>query len=138
MGNSRRLKRAMKGSRSRGRMESGGYGGIKMSEVLLDFAEPLVSGLSLPEDRDAFVAALKVAGLLWNEAVSPSPGGSKELYERLYDAIGGPRDPGMEKLFDAVIARGRLLYPDLDRLVTSVHVSVGGDGACTVRVISAV
>jgi hypothetical protein len=138
MGNSRRFKRAMKGGRSRGRMHGGGYGGIKMSEVLLDFAEPLVSGLSLPEDRDAFVAALKVAGLLWNEAVSPSPGGSKELYERLYDAIGGPRDPGMEKLFDAVIARGRVLYPDLGRLITGVHVDIGGGGDCTVRVISAV
>jgi hypothetical protein len=138
MGNGRRFKRAMKGSRSRSGAAGGGYGGIKMSEVLLDFAEPLVSGLLLPEDRDAFVVALKIAGLLWNEAVSPSPGGSKELYERLYDAMGGPRDPGMEKLFDTVIARGRLLYPDLDRLVTSVSVIVGGDGECTVRVISAV
>lgn len=138
MGNSRRFKRAMKGGRSRGRMDSGGYGGIKMSEVLMDFAEPLVRGLSLPEDRDAFVAALKVAGVLWNEAVLPSPGGSEELYARLNDATGGPRDPGMETLFDTVIVRGRLLYPDLDRLVTSVHVTVGGDGDCTVRVVSAV
>ena len=52
--------------------------------------------------------------------------------------MGGPRDPDMERLFDAVIARGRLLYPYLDRLITSVHVSVGDDGECTVRVISAV
>lgn len=138
MGNSRRFKRAMKASLSRERMDSRGYGGIKMSEVLLDFAEPLVRGLSLPEDRDVFAAALKVAGLLWNEAVSPRPGGSKALYDKLNDALGGPRDPDMEKLFDAVIARRRLLYPDLDRIITSVHVSVGGDGDCTVRVISAV
>lgn len=54
-----------------------------MSDVLLDFAEPMVRGLSLPEDRVAFVAALKIAGLLWNEAVSPSPGGSQQLYARL-------------------------------------------------------
>lgn len=138
MGNSRRFKRAMKGSRSRGRTDGGGYGGIKMSEVLLDFAQPLVRGLSLPEDRGAFAAALKIAGLLWNEAVSPTPGGSQELYGKLNDAMGGPPDPGMEKLFDTVIARGRLLYPDLDRLITGVHVSVGGDGDCNVRVISAV
>jgi hypothetical protein len=138
MGNSRRFKRAMKGSRSRGQGDGGGYGGIKMSEVLLEFAEPLVDGLSLPEDREAFVAALKVAGLLWNEAVAPNPAGSTVLYDRLYDVIGGPRDPGMEKLFDAVIARGRLLYPHLDRLITGVHVDIGGDGECTVRVISAV
>lgn len=138
MGNSRRFKRAMKGGRSRGRMDGGGYGGIKMSEVLLDFAEPLVRGLSLPEDREAFVAALKIAGVLWNEAVSPGKGGSKELYARLNAATGGPRDPSMETLFDTVIARGRVLYPDLDRLLTGVHVEVGGDGDCTVRVISAV
>ncbi len=138
MGNSRRLKRAMRASRSRGRMDGGGFGGIKMSEVLLDFAKPLVGGLSLPEHRDAFVTALQVAGLLWNEAVCPGEGGSKELYATLNDAMGGASDPDMEKLFDAVIARGRLLYPDLDRLITSVHVSVDGDGNCTVRVVSAV
>ena len=56
MGNSRRFKRAMRTGRFRGRVDGGGYGGIKMSEVLLDFAEPLVQGLSLPEDREAFVA----------------------------------------------------------------------------------
>jgi hypothetical protein len=138
MGNSRRLKRAMKGSRSRGRMEGGGYGGIKMSEVLLDFAEPMVHEMSLPEDRKAFVAALKVAGLLWNEAVAPRPDGSQALYAKLFDAMGGPPDAEVEKLFDAVIARGRLLYPNLDRLITGVDVSVGAGGECTVRVISAV
>jgi hypothetical protein len=138
MGNSRRLKRAMKGSRSRGRTDSGGYGGIKMSEVLIDFAEPMVGGMSLPEDREPFVAAFKIAGLLWNEAVSPGPGGSQALYARLSDAMDVPRDPGMEKLFDAVIARGRMLYPNLDRLITGVQVSVDDDGNCTVRVISAV
>lgn len=136
MGNSRRIKRAMKASRSRETRDRG-YGGIKMSEVLMDFAEPLVGGLSLPEDRDAFVAALKVAGLLWNEAVCAREGGSKALYDGLDEAMGSPPDAAMEKLFDAVIARGRLLYPDLDRVITSVHVSVDNDGHCTVRVISA-
>lgn len=138
MGNSRRLKRAMKSGRSHSRVHGGGYGGIKMSEVLMDFAEPLLSGLSLPEDRDAFVAALKIAGLLWNEAVRPGAGGSEQLYAVLSEKMGAPRDPGMEKLFDTVIARGRLLYPDLDRLITSVHVSVGEEGDCIVRVVSAV
>jgi hypothetical protein len=137
MGNSRRLKRAMRATRSRGHIVSDELDGVKMSEVLLDFAEPLVGGLSLPDDRDAFVAALKIAGLLWNEAVCPGQGSSEELYARLSDGMGIPRDPGMEKLFDAVIVRGRLLYPDLDRLVASVHVTVDGDGCCTVRVMSA-
>jgi hypothetical protein len=119
-------------------MHGGGYGGIKMSEVLVDFAEPLLDGLSLPEDRDAFVAALKIAGLLWNEAVRPGAGGSEQLYVVLSEKMGAPRDPGMEKLFDTVIARGRLLYPDLDRLITGVHVSVDDEGDCRVQVISAV
>jgi hypothetical protein len=137
MGNGRRFKRAMRDSRFRGRIDGSGYGGIKMSEVLVDFAEPLVSGLSLPEDREAFVAALKVAGLLWNEAVAPGPDGSKALYDRLDEAMGNSPDVAMEKLFDTVIVRGRVLYPDVDRLITGVHVEVGGDGDCTVRVISA-
>ncbi|WP_420125963.1 hypothetical protein [Longimicrobium sp.] len=138
MGNSRRLKRAMKGSRSRGHMDGSGYGGIKMSEVLLDFAEPMLRDFSLPEDRELFVATVKIAGLLWNEAVRPRKGGTAELYAKLYQAAGGTRDPDMEKLCDAVIARGRLLYPHLDRLITGVHVTVEGDGECTVRVISSV
>ena len=54
MGNSRRFKRGMKAGRAHGRMGDGGYGGVKMSDVLMDFAEPLLHGLSLPEDRDAF------------------------------------------------------------------------------------
>jgi hypothetical protein len=137
MGNSRRLKRAMKAKRTRERT-GGGYGGVKMSEVLLEFAEPLVDHLSLPEDREAFVAALKIAGLLWNEAVCPRPGGRTELYTLLNTAIGAPRDPVMEDVFDAMIARGRLLYPGLDRLVTAVDAGVEDDGRCTVRVMSAV
>jgi hypothetical protein len=133
MGNSRRLKRAMRASLFRG----GITGGVKMSEVLLDFAEPLLRGMSLPEDREAFVASLKVAGLLWNEAVLADKGGSSELYARLNAAIGSPRDPDMEKLFDAMIVRGRLLYPDLDRVITGVEVRVDDDGQCIVRVLSA-
>jgi hypothetical protein len=138
MGNSRRLKRALKSNRSRGARRADGYGGVKMSEVLMDFAEPLVCEMSLPEDREAFVAALKLCGLLWNEAVLPSPGGSRELYDRLNTAMGTPSDPDTERLLDAVIARGRLLYPDLDRLITAVDVDIANNGHCNVRVVSAV
>jgi hypothetical protein len=137
MGNSRRLKRALKSNRFRGARRADGYGGVKMSEVLMDFAEPLVREMSLPEDREAFVATLKLCGLLWNEAVLPGDGGGKELYARLNGAMGIPSDPDTERLLDAVIARGRLLYPDLDRLITAVHVSIEHDGHCTVRVVSA-
>lgn len=107
-----------------------------MSEVLLDFAEPLVGSMSLPDDRDTFVAGLKIAGLLWNEAVCPGEGGSEELYAQLSAGMGSPRDPDMEKIFDAVIARGRLLYPGLNRIITSVHVSVDDEGNCNVQVVS--
>jgi hypothetical protein len=138
MGNSRRLKRVLRANRFRGSPGAGGYGGVKMSEVLLEFAEPLVRGLSLPEDRKAFVAALKIAGLLWNEGVVPSRDGRKQLYARLIDVMVTPPDSGMERLFDTVIARGRRLYPELDRLITGVHVEIGDEGDCTVRVVSAV
>jgi hypothetical protein len=134
MGNGRRFKRAMKANLFRG----GLGGGVKMSEVLLDFADPLLRGFSLPEDRETFVAALKIASVLWNEAVRPGKHGANELYATLNDAVGAPRDPDMEKIFDAMIARGRLLYGNLDRIITGVHVDVDGNGQCTVRVISAV
>lgn len=136
MGNSRRLKRAMKANRVR--RLGAGYRGVKMPEVLVQFAAPLLRGLTLPKDRDAFTAALKMAGLLWNEVASPHPEGSAALYASLSTGMSEPRDLEMEALFDRMIARGRVLFPGLDRLVTGVDVDIEDDGRCNVRVISAV
>lgn len=129
MGYKRRMQRA---KQKQGRFR--GYGLVKMSEVLLDFAEPLTR--SVPEeDVPAFRAALNIAALLWNEAVRPSPGGTRELYARLrHVADDVPAD--LEVVFDAIIARGRALYPGLDRTILQVKVEVDDDGCFHVNVVS--
>lgn len=109
---------------------------MKMSEALVDFAEPLLLGLTLPEDRKAFGGALKVAAVLWNAVVHPPDGGYGRLYARLGERVGSAPSSELEKIFDAMIARGRALYPGLDRMITAVDVVVASDGRCTVNVAS--
>jgi hypothetical protein len=140
MGTSRQWRRAQQSRRKHGLTravaEDEARGGMKMSEVLVDFAEPLLLGLTLPEDRKAFRGALKVAAVLWNAAIHPPEGGYRRLYARLGETVGSAPNPELEKIFDAMIARGRALYPDRDRMITGVDVIVESDGRCSVSVAS--
>jgi hypothetical protein len=140
MGTSRQWKRARKSRRSHevtgAVVTDGGHGGMKMSEALVDFAEPLLLGLTLPEDRRAFGGALKVAAVLWNAALDPPEGGYRRLYARLGEKVGSPPSPELEKIFDAMIVRGRAPHPGLDRMITRVEVVVESDGRCSVNVAS--
>jgi hypothetical protein len=107
-----------------------------MSEVLLDFAEPLLLGFTLPEDRLAFEAAVKISALLWNAAVNPPQNGYRRLYAKLGEMVGSAPGPELEEIFDAMIVRGRALYPGLDRMIAHVDVVVESDGRCNVSVAS--
>jgi hypothetical protein len=107
-----------------------------MSEVLLDFAEPLLLELTLPEDRLAFEAALKVSALLWNAVVHPPRGGYGRLYAAVGELVGSAPGPELEEIFDAMIVRGRARYPGLERMIARVEVVVENDGRCNVRVAS--
>lgn len=140
MGTSRQWKRAKKSLRPHRRttavVVNGARGGVKMSEVLVDFAEPLLHGFTLPEERRAFEAALKISALLWNAMVDPPEGGYRRLYAELGELVGSPPGPEIEKIFDAMIARGRALYPGLDRMIAGVEVAVASDGRVNVNVMS--
>jgi hypothetical protein len=63
MGGSRRWKRSKQLAHSRGRADDGRY---RMSEILVEFAEPLLDSFELPRNRSAFRGAVTVAALLWN------------------------------------------------------------------------
>jgi hypothetical protein len=136
MGSSRRWKRAKKLGRGGGVATQDWRGGIKMSDVLRVFADPLVCDLELPEDHLAFEAALKISALLWNEGLLPRERRSTELYAELAAILGSPHDPALEDFFDSMIERGRALYPGLDRFIQGVHLVVDDEGSCRLDVSS--
>lgn len=93
--------------------------GEKMSEVLEDFAEPLLNVAKSPDDTRK---ALLVAMLAWN-------------YSLLNDADGaesGPvhsallADPYMRALFDFLLARKQQLYPDNKRVILDFQIIPNG------------
>lgn len=108
-----------------------------MSDVLVDFAEPLLVGLTLPEDRLAFEGALKISLLLWNEGILPRERRSQKLYAELADLLRTPEDPELDSFFDSMIARGRLQYPGVDRFILDVRMVVDDEGNHRVDVSSA-
>ncbi len=111
---------------------------VSMSDVLMDFAEPLLRGLELPEDRIAFETGLKIAAMLWNASVDPSGDDPRDVYADIDAALGGGQesDREMERLFDLIIVRGRKLYPDVKRLIVDMNVAIGDDGTCRLNVVS--
>ncbi|HEX2078896.1 MAG TPA: hypothetical protein VHG08_14335 [Longimicrobium sp.] len=107
-----------------------------MSEVLVDFAAPLLADFTLPEDREAFEGAINLASLLWNVSVCPPRGGHSRRYVDLRRVLGDAPDAELEALFDAVIARGRRLYPGLDRVIAGVELDFYEDGTFRINVAS--
>ena len=128
MGSSRKWKRAKR--HGTGEIE------LKMSEVLLDFAEPMLAGLTLPEDRAPFETAIKMASVLWNAAVSPPEGGLARVYAMFEREMGEPIDEEVKAMFDRVVRRGRARYPHVRRIIVQAKVDVDDEGTCRVRVAS--
>jgi hypothetical protein len=130
MGSSRRWKRAK-------RLVRGGIGELKMSEVLLDFAEPLLSEFQLPRDRQAFLSAVQTAVLLWNAMIDPPAEGHRATtYATLAKAIGREIPPEVEDQFDRMIARGRAKFAHVRLMIVDADVDIEDDGRITVRVLS--
>lgn len=140
MGSSRRWKRAKKSVRPQGGSGGGAVrderDGVSMSDLLVDFAEPLLRGFTLPEDRMAFEAALKISSLLWNEGLLPRERRSKALYAELAGMLGAKEDPEVEPFFDSMIRRGRSRYPGVDRFIPGVRMEVDEEGNHRVDVSS--
>lgn len=130
MGSSRRWKRAKQLAR-------GGIGEFKMSEVLMDFAEPLLAEFQLPRDRTAFLAGVQTAVLLWNAMVDPPAEGHRTTtYAVLEKALGRELPREAEDQFDRMIARGRAKYSHVRLIIVDADVDVKDDGRITVRVVS--
>lgn len=103
--------------------------GGKMSEVILDFAEPLVAAARTGED---FRKAIAIAIIFWDIALQPE----EEHEELLGDAIrdlgeAAENDPAAITYFEAVgralLLRKKVLFPDIKRAVLGYEVVGEGD-----------
>jgi hypothetical protein len=103
----------------------------KMSDTLVEFAEPLLD--MLPKDRAVAEvrSVLGLASALWNLSVvsQQEPEKSEELRREVVDAI---EAAGMEeclaaKLVELMAERKRQLFPDDRRIVAGVEARRQGD-----------
>jgi hypothetical protein len=113
----------------------------KMSEVLVDVAEPLLRGLDLVADPANYEAALLMGAALWNVSAPGCPVGSAAQQQKVLAEI-RRRSPAadaaeVDRRCDEVMARARELYPDEVRAIVGVQVSLKTDGRYHIDVASA-
>lgn len=81
----------------------------KMSEVIEDFAQPLLEGV---DSETEMHKALGFAIIAWNYSLAQGAG--TELEPKLQALL---RDPVLREVFDRLVARKQDLYPDNQRVV---------------------
>ena len=113
------------------------YGGTKMSEVLLDFAAPLLSD---DMGRVAYEDALNIAAVAWNAAVMPPDEREKLLAETVSVALhrAPPLPDGrafLEHLIDMLIQRKQEHFGHIRRFIMDLEIS-DRPGGCNVMVLS--
>ena len=101
-------------------------GAAKMSEVMQDFAEPLL----LESVTDAEVKdAIKFSILVWNASLVPSPE-RENLVETLIKELSNPDLPdhteSVKSYIDMLLERKKDLFPDIDRTIVDCQFSGSG------------
>ncbi len=116
-------------------------GSRKMSEVLVDVAEPLLRGMDAHADPANYEAALLLGAALWNVSATDSPvGGAAErqmVLTEIRKRSSAAGTPEVEHLCDEVMRRARALYPDEVRIIVDVQVDWRSDGRHIINVASA-
>ena len=64
----------------------------KMSQVLVHVAQPLFSGIELPEQEDDFRVTLRFASAVWNVSRLPTEKERRDALEDLLTVDGQPMD----------------------------------------------
>jgi hypothetical protein len=113
----------------------------KMSEVLVDVAEPLLRGLDLAADPANYEAALLLGAALWNVSAPGCPVGNAAQKQKVLAEI-RRRSPAadaaeVDRRCDEVMARAGEMYPDEVRAIVGVQVSLKTDGRYHIDVASA-
>ena len=89
----------------------------KMSAILLDVAEPVLNGLTLPNHRDLFESMLLLGATLWNLSRLPDETQRASGLKDVIDEANGSGVKGMEPLIRETYQRCRQLYPSDKRLI---------------------
>ena len=105
--------------------------GEKMSEVLLDFAQPY---LDLAHDDEAKRKAIGLAALSWNVALMPPEKHEAEIEKIVGDFPEAAED--MRAVMREMIQRKLILFPALNRTVLSYEVADLGGGQMHLSVMS--
>jgi len=94
--------------------------GRKISEVFLEFSEPLWVTDGRTPTRAELERALRISWLVWNSAVSDAIGGNDAALRRLRESLGDV--PAMLKVCELLLRRKKHLYAGDLRLITSYQI----------------
>jgi hypothetical protein len=135
MGVLRRLKKDSLGRRRISRVERVPFGyARKMSDVLVDFAQPL---LDTARSEDDFRLAIMIAAACWNLSLLPESERSAPLQQLTSSEMFKPgleASQELERHMRALVARKEALFPDDKRVILDYQVSGGPrDGYVEVR-----
>ena len=97
--------------------------GIKMSEVLMDFAEPLMNEA---DDFTGSKKALAMAAVFWNLALLPEKEQSDAIKE-IFGALPPSAVEAMEETIKVFIHRKKQLFPHVNKFIVDHEVIDHGD-----------
>lgn len=109
-------------------------GQLKMSEVILRFADPL---LDVAESDDEFYKGVSVAVLAWNLSLFADGSWKNILRERLSKSSSFDEIAEMESVFAFLIERKMQLYPSVHRIILDYQITQS-ENARHVNVVSTV
>lgn len=124
MGNLRKLRRDQNRRYASSIVKMASRYGRKLSEVLLEFAEPLTATAHTEED---FREDIELALLVWNLSLLPAEERSSFLEEAIHPSS-GPRaslPPKVEPVVQMLLARKQAMFPDDNRFVVDHQLSGG-------------
>ena len=100
----------------------------KMSEVLLDFAAPLLDTIDM-RDKAVLEPTIQIAIFIWNYAVIVSGQYPKTLTKGMVGQVKAlvenrrSNDPVFRTLLAVLLERKKSLYPDNNRMIVDFNVS---------------
>jgi hypothetical protein len=97
--------------------------GIKMSEVIMDFAKPL---LNFSEDDGSKDKAISVAILSWNLALLPQDAQREEL-KKILHSYSKEDAQVMDDVVNIMVQRRSVYFPDIKKFIVGYEIVRRGD-----------
>lgn len=129
------MKRSLKNrvSTQNNRISNGGIPARKISETLLDFAEPLLSLLPGDVPEKLLEQQLKVPITIWNAIVMEELGDMPNVLSEARARVMKSGLPMMLMLFDTLVQRKRSQFGDDYRLIGRYSVRRAADGSLNIK-----